>query len=79
MAEEGSSFTFHGVGGAKNLFAWPHCETDRYWRQALGLTTERYFRQDQLNFDECRNAYMKPKKPASIDVLDHLHKFADYE
>ena len=70
--EEGSGFVFHGIGGAKNVFAFPHCQTDRFWRQALGLTTERYFKGDTFNFDECRNAYMKPKKPAQLDVLENL-------
>ena len=76
MSEE---FTFHGITGAKNVFAYPHCQTDRFWRQSLHLTTERYFGSDQLNWDECRNAYMKPKAPAKIDLLDHLQKYADYE
>ena len=69
---------FHGIGGANNVFAFPHCQTDRFWRQSLNLTTERYFRGEQMNFDECRNAYMKPKAPASINILDSLHKYADY-
>ena len=45
----------------------------------LGLTTERYFKGDELNWDECRNAYIKPKAPATLNILDHLHKYADYE
>ena len=76
MSEE---FTFHGIGGEKNVFAWPHCETDRFWRQALHLTTERYWKGEQMHWDECRNAYMKPKKPADIDILQSLHKLSDYQ
>ena len=71
-------YTFHGIGGEKNVFAFPHCQTDRFWRQALSLTPERYHRAETLHWDECRNAYMKPKAPASIDILENLHKFADY-
>ena len=71
-------YTFHGIGGDKNIFAYPHCQTDRFWRASLHITPERYFREDKLNWDECRNAYTKPKPPASIDLLEHLHKFADY-
>jgi hypothetical protein len=80
MAEaEESSFTFHGLAGKKNLFAFPHCETDRFWRSSLGLTPERYVRDNNPNFDECRNAFVKPKLPISIDLLDHLHKRSDFE
>ena len=76
--EESGGYTFYGIAGAKNIFHWPHCETDRFYRQSLSMTSERYFRGEQMNFDECRNAYMKPKTPAAIDLLDHLHKYADY-
>lgn len=77
MAEE---FTFHGLSiGKNNLFAIPHCETDRFWRQSLGLTPERYVRTHDVAFDECHNAFTKPFPPVKLDVLDHLHKFADFE
>jgi hypothetical protein len=77
--EEGSSFKFHGITGAHNVFAFPHCETDRFWRKSLSLTPERYFKYDQVSFDECKNAFIKPKKPVYLDVLEHLHKRADFE
>ena len=77
MAEEG--YKFYGIGGKINLFAVPHCETDRWWRKALAITPERYVRNEEVQFDECNNAFMKPKKPTQTDLLDHLHKFADYE
>ena len=73
---------FHGINGKNSIFQFlgsNHCETDRFWRVQLGLTTERYFKGDELNWDECRNAYIKPKAPATLDILDHLHKYADYE
>ena len=77
MAEE---FTFHGLSiGKHNLFAIPHCETDRFWRQSFGLTPERYVRSKDVHFDECRNAFTKPFPPVQLDVLDHLHKRADFE
>ena len=75
MAEE---FTFHGIAGEPNVFMFAHCQTDRFMRQTLGLTTERYFKGESMNWDECRNAYVKPKPPASISILDSLHKYADY-
>ena len=78
MSEEGG-YTFHGIAGDKNLFAFPHCQTDRFWRTSLSITPERYFRGETMNWDECRNAYIKPKSPAMLDVLGSLHKFADYE
>ena len=77
MAEEG--YKFYGISGDVNLFAFPHCETDRFWRASLGLTPERYIRSADYAFDECWNAFVKPKKPVSIDLLQHLHKYADYE
>ena len=75
MAEE---FTFHGISGEKNVFAYPHCQTDRFWRTVLALTPERYHRADAPHWDECRNAYTKPKAPASINILENLHKYSDY-
>ena len=78
MSEE-SSFKFYGITGAPNLFAYPHCETDRFWRSSLGLTPERYYKYDAVSFDECNNAFIKPKKPVFLDVLDNLHKKADFE
>ena len=67
MAEEG--YKFYGIGGKVNLFAFPHCETDRFWRASLGLTPERYIRSADYAFDECWNAFTKPKKPISIDLF----------
>ena len=76
---EDGSYTFYGIAGKKNLFAIPHCETDRLWRRAIGITPERYIRFEEFQFDECNNAFMKPKKPVVSDLLNHLHKMADYE
>ena len=77
MSEEGG-FKFYGINGEPNLFAYPHCETDRFWRTSLGLTPERYYKHNQGAYDECRNAFIKPKKPVYLDVLDNLHKKADF-
>ena len=43
------------------------------------MTPERYWKHDLPAFDECHNAFLKPKKPVSISILDHLHKRSDYE
>jgi hypothetical protein len=45
---EDGSYTFYGIAGAKNLFAIPHCETDRLWRRAIGITPERYIRFEEF-------------------------------
>ena len=76
MAEE---FSFHGIAGKNNIFAFPHCETDRFWRKSLGLTSEKYMRNEYYSFDECNNAFMKPKAQAQINILQHLHKRESFE
>ena len=76
---EASEGAFHGIAGANNLFAVPDCVTDRFWRKSLALTPERYIYASQRGFDECDNAFMKPKPVVYFDVLEHLHKYADYE
>ena len=74
-------YVFHGVTGPPeaNIFNMPHCETDRFWRKMWSVTPERYWRHDIPLFDECRNAYIKPKPPVSISILEHLHKRSDYD
>jgi len=79
MSEVPEGYKFYGIAGDVNLFAFPHCETDRFWRRSLGITPEKYIRSDQSQFDECNNAYIKPKKPVSLDLLNHLHKYSDYQ
>jgi hypothetical protein len=74
-----SEFSFHGIAGAVNIFAFPHCETDRFWRKSFGLTPERYIKADNQHFDECDNAFTKPKPPVQINLLQHLHKLSDFE
>ena len=45
----------------------------------LALTPDRFNRMRDYPFDECYNAYYKPKRPVTLDLLDHLHKKADYQ
>ena len=47
----------------------------------LALTNERYQMQSIANteFDECDNAFIKPKKPVVIKLEEHLHRRADFE
>jgi hypothetical protein len=78
MSEEEKG-AFHGIAGNNNIFGFPHCETDRFWRQSLGITNERYIKTAKYHWDECNNAFVKPKPPISINLLDSLHKWADYE
>ena len=61
------------------MFDFPYCENDRLWRKMLAITPDRYQRALEHQFDECNNAFIKPKAPAFIDLLAHLHKKADYE
>ena len=79
--EQGIGYVFHGITGTPegNIFDLPHCETDRFWRKQWALTPERYWKHDLPTFDECRNAYIKPKPPVSINILEHLHKKSDFE
>ena len=79
--KQGIDYVFHGITGTPeaNIFNLPHCETDRFWKTQLAMTPERYWKHQQTLFDECRNAYIKPKAPQTINILDHLHKRSDYE
>jgi hypothetical protein len=90
MSEEGS-YTVYGISGiyiilnlninkgAKNIFGIPYCENDRLWRRMLAITPDRYHRSKDWTFDECNNAYVKPKNPVYLDLLNNLHKKSDYE
>lgn len=63
-----------------NVFAsGNYCENDRLWRRMLALTPDRYQKSEDWTFDECRNAFVKPKKPYYLDLIGNLHKKADYE
>jgi hypothetical protein len=45
----------------------------------LAITPERYQKTNEMPFDECWNAFMKPKKPVYLDLLNNLHKKSDFE
>jgi hypothetical protein len=84
MSEEEAEvgFMHHGIGeGPSSIFqGFAHCETDRFWRRSLGLSNEKYLKGDSAyTFDECNNAFMKPKLPIKLTLLANLHKFADYQ
>ena len=64
--------------GKDNIFYYPYCENDRLWRRMLYLTPERYRRNADYEFDECDNAYVKPKPPVKLDLIENLHKKSDY-
>ena len=76
MSEE---YQVYGLTGAQNIFYVNFCQTDRVWRKQLLLTQDKYQKNNDHPFDECNNAFVKPKAPAFIDILDHLHKRSDYE
>ena len=43
------------------------------------MFTDKFKKGETTDFDECNNFYVKPKPPIFVDVLDHLHKKADFE
>lgn len=45
----------------------------------LGLTPERYHKNNSYSWDECDNAYMKPKPPVYLRILENLHKKTDFD
>ena len=45
----------------------------------LAITPERYQRHENLQFDDCHNAYFKPYAPVHLDLLSNLHKKSDFE
>ena len=45
----------------------------------LALTPDKYQRNEDWAFDECHNAYVKPKRPFYLGLIDNLHKKSDYD
>ena len=64
--------------GPNNIFGFPYCENDRLWRKMLAITPDRYNKAVEQQFDECNNAFVKPKKPVFLDLLGNLHKKSDF-
>lgn len=45
----------------------------------LAITPDRYQKAVENQFDECHNAFLKPKRPVFLnDLLNNLHKKADF-
>jgi hypothetical protein len=45
----------------------------------LAVTPDRYQKAVEYQFDECNNAFIKPRKPGNVTgILEHLHKKADF-
>ena len=55
--------------GPSNIFGFPYCENDRLWRKMLAITPDRYMKAVEQQFDECHNAFVKPKRPVYLDLL----------
>ena len=73
-------YIFYGVeSGDGTLFDFSHCETDRIWRKTIGQLNDKYNDSNHWELDECRNAYVPPREPKTLDLLDNLHKFSDYQ
>lgn len=72
------SLSHYLVLGPSNIFGFPYCENERLWRKLLTLTPERYQKTTDYQFDECNNAFIKPKRPVFLqDLLTQgLHKKA---
>lgn len=74
------NYQVHGISGAvNNIFNVNFCQTDRNWRKQLLLTNDKFQKDDSYAFDECNNAFTKPKPPSFLNILDNLHKRSDYE
>ena len=65
--------------GSSNIFGFPYCENDRLWRRMLAITPDRYQKAVEHQFDECNNAFVKPKPAVYLDLLSHLQKKSDFE
>ena len=67
--------------GNTNIFGFPYCENDRLWRKMLAITPDRYNKAVEQQFDECHNAFIKPKPPVNITEMLTLglHKRSDFE
>ena len=78
MSEEGE-YQINGLVVNNSIFFVNFCQTDRTWRKQLLLTNDRYSKTRFENWDECNNAFVKPKPPQFMNLLDNLHKRSDYE
>ena len=76
--EENPDYKSFGMLGNNSLFDIIYCENDRLWRKQLLLTPEAEQDNEYYAFDECNNAYMKPKPVKKIDILSTLHKRSSY-
>ena len=74
-----SEYKVHGLSGEDNIFSANFCPQDRNWRKQLLLFNDRFDKGESHAFDECNNAFVKPKPPVFVTVLEHLHKRSDYE
>jgi hypothetical protein len=72
-------YKVHGLDGQNNIFYANFCAQDRNWRKQLLMFNDKFQKTDEHPFDECNNAFVKPKRPYVITVLDNLHKRSDYE
>jgi hypothetical protein len=72
-------YKVHGLSGVDHIFYANFCQQDRNWRKQLLLYNDKFQKNEEHPFDECNNAFVKPKPPVYITLLDHLHKRADYE
>jgi hypothetical protein len=75
----GNHYILIHIIGANNIFGFPYCENDRLWRKMLSITPERYNKAVEHQFDECNNAFVKPKPPVYLDLLNNLHKKSDFQ
>ena len=73
-----SEYKTFGITGKDNIFGFPYCENDRLWRKMLAITPDRYQKAIEHQFDECNNAFVKPKPPVRLELLNHLHKKSDF-
>ena len=66
------------MSGTNSIFLFNFCHSDRLWRKQLLLVGDRMQNSAVYPIDECDNAFVKPKPIFEYNILDNLHKKADF-
>ncbi len=74
-------YKIYGLWGAEyGLSNHKFCESERVFRRQLLLWQDKQMTgNNNYLFDECNNFYTYPEEPVACDILDHLHKKADFQ
>ena len=77
--EDENLYKVFGLFGVNSIFMPRFCQTDRTWRRQLLITNDKMQKNEDHPFDECKNAFVKPRPAEFLDILENLHKKSDYE